>query len=571
MTQQYLFSQREKEVIEFLLQGKSNKQIALALGVSRSTVEYHLKNVYKILHVSSRTEAVLQLGKSTVEMDGEPADNGDKPISIRRIPMNKKMLFGSIGTLIVVALIAGIIVVYRIANTTRGQKIIQNIQNPPIVQAVQETPANPNIQYFSDWLVWSPDNQYLAVRTSTTLEVYDAKTYQFDSAYASGGAIAFGRQHMAEVGEAVYVWGNEFLRTDKSDYSSIAFSPDDDKLFATGENGRFRIWNLRQGKVIAEIPVDGYVSDLAFSSSNTLVVILQTSDMIQTWDVDSGKLITSFQIPRDVVDFTLSRDGKVVLVDYGVAGFELWDISAGEKLRQFPDAVGAIGFNSLSDDHQRVVVWGYNVDLHNSGLSVWDLSTGKRIKEFITPIVNGDGWRAGALNSDGSVLAASNNEGYVYFYDVNSGKELGKIHLEKSEESSTPTPQQLKTCTRVNEVQICGKDVIFTNEKTFVKLEITVPSTLLKSLGINPNGFIVPTLGEKPLYPTLTGDEGTVIGTATSPGSFTSIAEKGIYIQMLEFPLPPPPGAYYVTLAFSQVNIGENSIQGDFKVEISIR
>jgi hypothetical protein len=91
--------------------------------------------------------------------------------------MNKKMLFGLIGTLIVVALIAGIIVVYRIANTHRGQKIIQNIQNPPIVQAIQETPVNPNSQYFADGLVWSLDNQYLAVRTLADLEVYDTTTY----------------------------------------------------------------------------------------------------------------------------------------------------------------------------------------------------------------------------------------------------------------------------------------------------------------------------------------------------------------------------------------------------------
>jgi hypothetical protein len=50
--------------MEHLLQGKSNKQIALALGISASTVEYHLKNVYKKLGVSSRTEAVLRMGKS---------------------------------------------------------------------------------------------------------------------------------------------------------------------------------------------------------------------------------------------------------------------------------------------------------------------------------------------------------------------------------------------------------------------------------------------------------------------------------------------------------------------------
>ena len=115
MTQSNLFSEREKEVVELLLQGKSNKQIALALGVSQSTVEYHLKNVYKKLQVSSRTEAVLrlgksmgdnasgELGKSTVEMDGEPADNGEKPISIRRIPMNK--MFYISGGLLTTALV----------------------------------------------------------------------------------------------------------------------------------------------------------------------------------------------------------------------------------------------------------------------------------------------------------------------------------------------------------------------------------------------------------------------------------------------------------------------------------
>jgi DNA-binding CsgD family transcriptional regulator len=57
-------SKREKDVVELLLQGKSNKQIALALGIAESTVEFHLKNIYTKLQVSSRTGAILKLGKS---------------------------------------------------------------------------------------------------------------------------------------------------------------------------------------------------------------------------------------------------------------------------------------------------------------------------------------------------------------------------------------------------------------------------------------------------------------------------------------------------------------------------
>ncbi len=68
-TQDQNLSKREKEVVGFLLEGKSNKQIAFALGVSESTVEFHLKNVYAKLNVHSRAETILKLGKSTGVID----------------------------------------------------------------------------------------------------------------------------------------------------------------------------------------------------------------------------------------------------------------------------------------------------------------------------------------------------------------------------------------------------------------------------------------------------------------------------------------------------------------------
>jgi len=39
MGQQSQFSEREKQVIDLLIQGKSNKQIALALGVTLRNLE----------------------------------------------------------------------------------------------------------------------------------------------------------------------------------------------------------------------------------------------------------------------------------------------------------------------------------------------------------------------------------------------------------------------------------------------------------------------------------------------------------------------------------------------------
>jgi DNA-binding CsgD family transcriptional regulator len=54
-----LLSDREKEVLQLVGQGKSNKEIALALFISVNTVKVHVSNIFQKLDVSSRTEATL--------------------------------------------------------------------------------------------------------------------------------------------------------------------------------------------------------------------------------------------------------------------------------------------------------------------------------------------------------------------------------------------------------------------------------------------------------------------------------------------------------------------------------
>jgi len=65
MAQDNLLSNREKEVIELLLQGKTNKQIAFLLNISTSTVEFHLKNIYGKYEVNSKVDLILKLWKTT--------------------------------------------------------------------------------------------------------------------------------------------------------------------------------------------------------------------------------------------------------------------------------------------------------------------------------------------------------------------------------------------------------------------------------------------------------------------------------------------------------------------------
>jgi len=53
-------SPREREILELLVLGYANKEIAQRVGVSDGTVRWHLRHVYHKLHVRSRTEAALK-------------------------------------------------------------------------------------------------------------------------------------------------------------------------------------------------------------------------------------------------------------------------------------------------------------------------------------------------------------------------------------------------------------------------------------------------------------------------------------------------------------------------------
>lgn len=50
---------RELEVLAYLTEGKTNRQIATELCIAEATVKAHLSAIYAKLHVSNRTEAAL--------------------------------------------------------------------------------------------------------------------------------------------------------------------------------------------------------------------------------------------------------------------------------------------------------------------------------------------------------------------------------------------------------------------------------------------------------------------------------------------------------------------------------
>ncbi len=54
----YNLTEKEKDVLDFLVEGFEYKEIAMKMGVSPHTIRNHIANIYKKLHVTSRTQAI---------------------------------------------------------------------------------------------------------------------------------------------------------------------------------------------------------------------------------------------------------------------------------------------------------------------------------------------------------------------------------------------------------------------------------------------------------------------------------------------------------------------------------
>jgi LuxR family maltose regulon positive regulatory protein len=53
---QETLSDREREIVKWVMQGMLNKEIATQLGISEKTVKAHLRNIFRKLKVSRRAQ-----------------------------------------------------------------------------------------------------------------------------------------------------------------------------------------------------------------------------------------------------------------------------------------------------------------------------------------------------------------------------------------------------------------------------------------------------------------------------------------------------------------------------------
>lgn len=65
---------RQRQVVRHLFEGRSDKQIAQAIGIALPTVRSHLRRIYSRFDVQDRTELVLYIVRQYMRINGDERD-----------------------------------------------------------------------------------------------------------------------------------------------------------------------------------------------------------------------------------------------------------------------------------------------------------------------------------------------------------------------------------------------------------------------------------------------------------------------------------------------------------------
>ena len=63
----YSISEKEYQIIEYLIDGNSNQQIAEEMYISINTVRTHIKNIYRKLNINSQRELLTVMQQSNTK------------------------------------------------------------------------------------------------------------------------------------------------------------------------------------------------------------------------------------------------------------------------------------------------------------------------------------------------------------------------------------------------------------------------------------------------------------------------------------------------------------------------
>jgi WD40 repeat protein len=232
-----------------------------------------------------------------------------------------------------------------------------------------------------------------------------------------------GEKRMAKLSDVET--GKMIREFDHAQYGSVwsaAFSPDG-KLLATGTSlgidGDYSaiLWNVESGKLIHKLPVDSFVTAVAFSRDGANLASASGDRRVSLWDVQSG----DFRQTLNGNDgrtraIAFSPDGKVLACPGEHGNVRLWPLDAPS------------GVSVLKGHHDNVFCLSFSPDgrtlasaSFDKTLVLWDVATGT--EKFRLWGHEGEVFSV-AFSPTGEALASASSDNTVKLWEAATGKLL---------------------------------------------------------------------------------------------------------------------------------------------------
>jgi DNA-binding CsgD family transcriptional regulator len=101
-------SPRQREILALVAAGRTSKEIAGELGISESTVNWHISNVFERLGASSRAEAVATALREDAQLPDDPAPA--KRATSPPLPMSTETIAIAVALTLVIGLLGGALI-----------------------------------------------------------------------------------------------------------------------------------------------------------------------------------------------------------------------------------------------------------------------------------------------------------------------------------------------------------------------------------------------------------------------------------------------------------------------------
>ena len=223
------------------------------------------------------------------------------------------------------------------------------------------------------------------------------------------------------------------------DVNDVQFSPDGSVLATAGDDGDLRLWDPRNGTLLAEAPGDGGVMGPSFNGVGTLVAASWVDEgVVRIVDPATGRTLQTIRpgeptIPFVPFDTSLSPDGGEVAVS-NLVGEQatVFDVASGRRLFDLTNRYG-VQWVAWSPDGRHIATAG-----NDASARIWDAETGELDAELIghaAGVITVD-W---AVDSTRLVTAAADGTAKVWAIDDGGAHQLMTLVAQETRSGTLAT------------------------------------------------------------------------------------------------------------------------------------